>query len=444
MAASECPDDPAPWRELAGVEALRAEWNEAARYAAQALERDPGDRHSARILASALFLLGRDIEALNAWNRAGVPIVDLMDIRGLERTRYAVAVDALGVRPEALLTGPALARARKRLDALPSLVTSRVSYEPGEDDRARVVASVLERPLFPSGFVPLAAAGIRAATDRELRAVLGSPSGGGELWTASWRWWEKRSRVAVGVEAPSPFGGVWSVNGVVERQSYGITGSEIRERRRTVSLTLADWISGVTRIKGGAALDRWDDDTTASVNGGIEQVFANGLARATVDGAVLLGDRQASTFDIGAEWQSASSRIGPVWSTRGGFTFASRETPFALLPGASTGQGRDVLLRAHPLLHDGVVRGVLGRRLVHAGAEWAYWSGPVRRTLRVAPAVFVDVGRAFDVPPFGDRRAHTDAGAGIRVAIPGAGVLRADVAHGLRDGRTVLSFGWLR
>ena len=34
--------------------------------------------------------------------------------------------------------------------------------------------------------------------------------------------------------------------------------------------------------------------------------------------------------------------------------------------------------------------------------------------------------------------------AGIRIALLGFGVLRADVAHGLRDGRTALSVGWQR
>jgi hypothetical protein len=33
---------------------------------------------------------------------------------------------------------------------------------------------------------------------------------------------------------------------------------------------------------------------------------------------------------------------------------------------------------------------------------------------------------------------------GLRVAVPGAGLLRADFAHGLHDGRNALSFGWTR
>ncbi len=444
VATLECPGDPAPWRELAGVRALRGEWHEAAKDAGRALDRDPSDRHSARILASALFLLGRDVEALGAWNRLGIPIVDLADIRGLERTRYTVAADALDLDPNTVLTGKSLARARRRLESLPSLSGARVTYEPREDDRAKVVASVIERPLLPSGLVPMAGIGLRAAIDRELSAAMASPTGGGELWTASWRWWEKRSRVALGVEAPSPFGGVWALDAVMENQAYGVAGSETTERHRGVMLTMADWIDGGTRIKGAAAVDRWGDDTTASLVAGVERTFANNLGRVTVDGSVLVGGRRASTLSLLADWRSSHSRVGSVWSTRGGLSAASADAPLALFPGAGTGQGRDVLLRAHPLLHDGVIDGVFGRRLVHGGGEWSYWSRPVMRALRVAPAVFVDTAHAFDAPAFGDERAHLDVGVGIRVAVPGAGVLRVDVAHGLRDGRTVVSFGLTR
>src|SRR4029453_8684388 len=253
-----------------------------------------------------------------------------------------------------------------------------------------------------------------------------SPTGGGELWTVAGRWWERRPRLALGLEAPSPLGGVWSVDALVESQSYGAAGSEITERRRGVMLTMSDWMSGVTRIRAGAAVDRWDHDTTASLVAGVERTFARGLGRAAFDGSVLVGGLRASTLGITADWRSSHSRVGSAWSARGGLSTTSSQAPLALQPGAGTGQGREVLLRAHPLLHDGVVRGVFGQRLAHAGVEWAYWSKPVMRTLRLAPTMFVDAARAFVVPPFGDRRGHVDVGVGLRVAVPGAGLLRAD------------------
>jgi hypothetical protein len=39
---------------------------------------------------------------------------------------------------------------------------------------------------------------------------------------------------------------------------------------------------------------------------------------------------------------------------------------------------------------------------------------------------------------------NVDLGAGVRIRVPGwQSTLRVDVAHGLRDGRHALTFGWL-
>jgi hypothetical protein len=39
---------------------------------------------------------------------------------------------------------------------------------------------------------------------------------------------------------------------------------------------------------------------------------------------------------------------------------------------------------------------------------------------------------------------QVDAGFGLRIKIPGTpGMLRADVAHGIRDGANALTIGWL-
>jgi hypothetical protein len=88
-----------------------------------------------------------------------------------------------------------------------------------------------------------------------------------------------------------------------------------------------------------------------------------------------------------------------------------------------------MLLRAHPLLADGVIQGpAFGRTLQFATAEAARWfSRPA--LLRLAVAGFVDAARA--------RRQQTDvdAGTGVRVRVPGIDeTLRADIARGIRDG----------
>jgi hypothetical protein len=129
-----------------------------------------------------------------------------------------------------------------------------------------------------------------------------------------------------------------------------------------------------------------------------------------------------------------------------GYAFASGSAPSSLWPGADTGHARDVLLRAHPLLDDGVIEGgVFGRRVAFGSIEGQHWLRPsAHGLLRVAPAAFLDVARASRGLATTDTRTHYDAGAGLRISLLGAGVLRIDAARGLRDGAMALSVGWQR
>jgi hypothetical protein len=182
-----------------------------------------------------------------------------------------------------------------------------------------------------------------------------------------------------------------------------------------------------------------------SVAGSVQYHLARD--RVAVRGNVGAWSGTVRTWTGGAslDLRSTTTNTGAVWLARLGGDVAGTGAPFGLWPGAGTGQGRRTLLRAHPLLHDGVIRdGVFGRGLVHASGEWRCWTRPVLRVIRVAPATFVDIARAYRVPAFADRRAHVDVGAGLRIALPGAGILRADVARGLRDGDMALSFAWTR
>ena len=60
-----------------------------------------------------------------------------------------------------------------------------------------------------------------------------------------------------------------------------------------------------------------------------------------------------------------------------------------------------------------------------------------------ASAGFVDAAQASRTVAPGEP-IQIDFGAGLRVNVPGAaGVLRVDLAHGIRDGATALTVGWL-
>jgi hypothetical protein len=137
--------------------------------------------------------------------------------------------------------------------------------------------------------------------------------------------------------------------------------------------------------------------------------------------------------------RSSTARRGQVYLLRGGGGAAFSDAPPDLWFGGDTGHASHVLLRAHPLLDDGrLATERLGRRIVHASAEAQHWWG--LSVARFGAAVFVDAARvASRVDPGG--RGDVDAGAGVRLAIPGLrGTFRVDGARGLRDGATALSF----
>ena len=440
-ATVQCAGEAAGWRELAGLHAVREDWLRAAEAARKALSIDPQDGHAASILATSLYLRGESQGALGAWNRIGEPTIDLVEIRGLERTRYSIAYAAMRVSPQTLLTPERLIRTSRRLDAIPAFMASRVTYTPREGGLAQVTGAVIERPTLPASLVAWGSMAVRAATDRELRVTAASLTRGGELWQGSWRWWETRPRLALAFAAPAPFGGTLSLSAVAERETFG-AGQGFQQRHRAVTVSAADWLTGRIRWEVSASRERWPGRDATGVTGGLRYQTIDDRFSAHTRWTAWGREWSASAA---GEWRTRARHEGRVWLARGSVSRVSRDTPLAVWNGAGTGQGRDELLRAHPLLDDGVIReGVFGRGLAAASLEWRRWGGPLKRVFRLAPAAFIDVARAYDAPPFGDARAHVDVGAGIRLAIPGAGVLRADVARGLRDGEVAVSFGWLR
>jgi len=168
LAAARCPNAAGPWREMAGLHALHAEWPAAAADARHALSKDSSDALAARILATSLFLQDDVSGALDAWNRVGEPMIDLINVAGLERIRYGVAARVMGLETQTILTRNDLVAARRRLSELPSARITQVAVRPRENGRAQVDASIIERPLVPSSPIALSAIGLRALTDREV------------------------------------------------------------------------------------------------------------------------------------------------------------------------------------------------------------------------------------------------------------------------------------
>jgi hypothetical protein len=443
-AARSCPAASAPWRELAGLDALDGNWPAAAEHARLALANDPEDAHAWRVLATARFVQHDDLGSLAAWNWIGEPRTDLIEITGLEHTRYLVIADAIGVRHGEVLTPAAMRLARRRVLAVPAIAAARVWFQPRENGLAQIDASVVERSRLPTTYAAWLGIGLGAATDREIGTSLAGVSGGGDTVAVSWRWWAHRPMVAASYAAPGP-GGIWRLDASRETQTFGASAFE--ETRTRAGVEISNWIDQRTRVRAGAGIESWTDlGRAAAASGRIEfwplldhLTFEAGGARWRGTGLSFGG------ADVAARWRSSGRSTGAVWRADTGFQAVSAGSPASIWPGADTGHARETLLRAHPLLDDGVIRGgVFGRRIGFATLEVQRWLEPGRWPIRIAPAAFVDVARASHGLASSTDRTQVDAGVGVRLSLIGMGVLRVDLAHGLRDGHTALSVGWQR
>lgn len=442
-AADACPDDAAPWREMAGVHALNEAWSEAARNAREAVRRNHADEHAWRILATSNYLTDDAGGALAAWNAIGEPRVDIVNIRGLEHTRHAAAASAMRLHPQTVLTPAALSAAARRLGEVPAARVARVNYRPLENGRAAVDAVLIERPRWPFGLGSLAVAGMHALTSREVTLAAANPTGAGDLAAVSWRWWENRPRIAASYAAPLSFGGVLRTEVYRDEQTYG--SSPVSEVRTGGAIGLSDWTTTNLHWETSLGVDSWSErGKTVAVSGAVDQRLWRDHVSLQGDVTLTAGAFPAWASRASVQWRSSTRNEGRIVLARSALEFASDGAPLAFWPGAGVGHARRTLLRAHSLLDDGVITGdVFGRRLYSGGVEGRYWTKPWKGTIRFAPAVFVDAARA-------ERRVtdgaawHVDAGGGVRIAIPGSQVLRIDVAKGLRDGNTVVSIGWTR
>lgn len=439
--ALACPG-PAPLRELAGVRVLQNRWPDATDLAAAAVRQDAGDQFAWRLLATGLFLQNDFGSALAAWNAAGEPQVDLVGAAGLTRTRSRVVERGLGLAVGDVLTPAALRRGERLLTEIPSVVSASLRYVPVPAGRVEVRAHVVERPLVPSTPINWATLGISAAVVKEIKVGTGSLFGGGERVSGEWRFWPGRPRVAVDVSAPTGWAavpGTWGAALSQERQPFDSVAVPT-SKRLTGRVFLSSWATSGLRwaVRGG--VDEWDGrGRFAALGGGLR--LASGADRVVgqVDLDGWSGRAGFTTVNAMARVRSSNAREGFSLVGTVGAGLASASTPGDLWLGGDTGLARPILLRAHPLVDDGRMRvGRLGRAAVYGMAEAQRWWRV--RSARVGGAVFVDAAhlrRRLEAGPLGD----VDVGAGLRASAPGmTGVVRIDLARGLRDGHMRVSF----
>jgi len=438
--AFSCPGSAAA-RELAGVRLLQQRWNDVDLLATAAVAEDARDTYAWKLLATARFVQDDTRGALDAWNRASEPRLDAVRIDGLTRTRHRVVERLLNARTGEMLTADAFVRAQRRLRELPSAVSTRLEYTPAPSGLVELRGAVVERPLFPTSPFTLAALAVSAAAAREVRVALGSVTGGGDQILLAWRFWEGRRRLAAGIRAPAPWGGVWGAEGYQERQTF-TSAAFAKASRAGAQVTQSQWATRRLRWSVAAGVDRWRGiGTFGSVTGGLR--LASGGDRLTVQAQTSRWVGR-NGFTAGGGVVRVRSSIEPrgmVWLASGAIEMASTRTPMDLWSAGDTGAARSTLLRAHPVLAgEGRMRvSRIGRAIENASVEGQRWwriAGPIRG----AAAAFVDAARTSRRPT-GTRRRDVDAGIGARFTGAGIpGTLHINVATGFNDGAKALSF----
>jgi Peptidase_C39 like family len=448
--AAWCPASSAPVLQMAALEFRRERWSTAADLAEEAVRRDPRDSFGWKLLASSRFLAGERQEALNAWNRIGEPRLDLVQINGFQHMPARLAYEYLGEEPATILTAKRLRGVQRRIEALPAAQSSLVSYRPLRGGTAQLNVNVVERSAVSQPRSVALRSALHAAFERAIGAeVLGlAPSG--DSVRLSGQWQPNRSRGVLSVSAPRFLGlpGIVTAETMWDEQSYGapaprFESAPVRERRERAALSLAHWWAADTRASVGVAADQWSNrGRYLSLSGDIEQR--------------LVGDRVAVAGSAAGWWSGSSDPFYAAaarWSARTSVTtehsrlridasydFASGRAPLALWPGAGTGAGRALLLRAHPLVRDGVIEGTgFGRQLLNGSVEAETPVGSLGpATLRVA--AFVDAARVL-APARG--AILVDTGVGLRLTPPGwKSALRVDVAIPWGSTRPQFSAGW--
>lgn len=444
------PAEPEERVEGSVIELLRAgELEKALQVSTDATRRDPGDTAAWDALATTLFVMDRDREALAAWNRAGKPDVDTVQITGLSRTRFRPVERLIGFAPGDRVTPHGLGRARRRLALLPSAAATRLDYTPLADGRVQIDGAIVERARLPGAFELAVAAG-KAPFSRDVAVSLTNIAGAGERVTGSWRFREGFERAEASVEAPAPLplGAVWKLSGVDARETHAPFGAPVTFRWTRAAFQASDWITSWLGWTAGAGVERWPDladgtrDNKTYVAGrGLLAIGASIDAHVTLEG--WIGGSGATRASTAA--RASAAALGGHAMLVAGMEGVHGNTPPFLMPGAGDGNIRRPLLRAHPLIERDAIRvdqgQMLARRLFHGTAEW---SRPLARVLvaSVDAAVFADAAYARQLL---DRRAsdtQIDAGIGLRIRALGAGpTFRLDVARGLRDGRWALTAG---
>ena len=441
LATRACPDSSLAWRERAGVSFRREEWSDAADLARRSLRLDRDDPLAWRILGASEFLAGSDSAALDAWNQVGEPWLDRTSVSGTGSEESRFDERRLGLESGAVLTARSFRRAERRLADLPIASRARLGLRPLPGGRAELEVALFERRPAPSARAFVIRTAASALAERLVELELAGLAGRGEVFQMGARLWRNRPKLwgAAALPTPGAGPGITTIEVAWEEQTYADAGAMVRlESRRRVAIGWHDWVAPDLRLRVETSLDRFDARRARpGLASSVDRRFMSDRVSLRGRGAIWFGGDSFGSYGLDMKWRSTTRAHERVARFRAGVKGASTAAPLALWAGAGTGHARDIPLRAHPLLEEGVVTGeMFGRRMVHAGVELesGVWRvGPTG----VGLALFADWAVGWQGTAGERLPRHLDLGLGLRLALPGVVALRIDGALGVRGGSAV-------
>ena len=439
--------DPAPQARRVA----RAEPTNSAKTSACETSAEPDAARELPPEVAAPFRAGEIRRALGAWNKDRHPTTACVRVYGPPRTSPRLIGTFIGLMPGTRLTNGRLIRARRRLDQLPLAPGTVVTFAPIDDARASVEVMVGDRSVLPAGLVPIATIGVTGLATQEYKFDVASPTGRGEDVFTAVRWQQNWHRVRLGLDLPitGPFAGIVTMGLRWEQQLYmPVPNTAATLERRSVNVGLSSWATSWFWWHAAAGGDQMDGRTYAAAETAADSRFFRDHVSVGGNAAIWQGSVTGGHFGraVGSvSVRSTTRQDAPVWLVSAGAGTASESSPWQTWVAAGSRTVGDAVLRAHPLVRDGVVRGnAFGRRLAFGSVEydrpfWRSTAGPVSWT------AFVDSARAW-------RRANgqpptpwlIDAGVGLHLRAAGLpGEISVEAAHGLRDDNLYVSFAFL-
>jgi hypothetical protein len=418
------------------------------------------DAYARDLLASSLYLAGREDEALEAWNALGKPRVSRVEITGMVHVLDRVARREVPVAEGDILSLSRVRETRLRLHEVGTFDRVTVRTTPEGDGRARLDVALLERHgLFSTPLDGVISVGTNAL-NRLVRLRYSDIGGMGVSAGGLYRWEANRPAASVFLTWPRPLGldvnlrfsafrgrQLYEVEEPLNARSRGV---DLGLRRVVKSRTVADLSFHATdrsfsrrdplappgKILGGeigvehhlldARLQRLDVSARFLATGS-DVHYERGLLAATYH--AFLSSPDGSLVDRS------------VLAARAQWGYGSRGIPIDEMFAVGGSAEMEFPLRAHPQATHGAL-GVtpLARSVQIANLEWR--RRLIRKSLvQLGLVLFSDSARLERTTAGDADHSLFDVGMGLRVGIGGGSIVRLDYGHGLSDGKDAFFIG---